>query len=431
VKHHALALLAACLVGCAAPPTLTREATLPVAARTQPAGYLVLTVRNELQSAPLAAASTPRGYAGLGHYAASGTALAQGRALAREYGLLEVASWPIATLGVHCLVYGLPAGADAARLQAALGRDRRVESVQPLQSFATEGEGYNDPYAKLQQNVTTLAIPAAQAAGRGGSGVSVALIDTGADVGHPDLRPRAASIRNFVNADAAEFRSDAHGTAVMGVIGAVPNNGLGMVGVAPGVGLTVYKACWRALAGATGSVCNTFTLAQALAAAIDAHADIINLSLGGPSDPLLTRLVQQGQAGGAIVVGAMPRDGLRRGFPVDIQDVIAVDVAEAGRSLPGVIHAPGRDILSLAPDGHYDFYSGSSLATAEVTGIIALLRSARPGLSARDAQKLLSDSAAGGTAVPDACQALAQLVRGTTCVPPGGVAAGTGSAGGG
>jgi subtilisin family serine protease len=409
------ALLCLGLASCASQTTLPRESTLPSLALAQPAGFLVVTVRNEVQATALQAASTPRGYGGPMHYAASGTALAQSRALAREYGLLEVASWPIATLGVHCLVYGLPEAADSAPLMAALARDRRVDSVQPLQTFTTEGESYNDPYARLQQNVLQMAIPGAQANGRGGSGVRVAIIDTGADLGHADLFPHAASGRNFVDSDASGFRNDTHGTAVTGVIGAVPNNGLGMVGVAPNVTLTVYKACWRSGTGGISAVCNSFTLAQALAAAIDAHADIINLSLGGPSDPLLTRLVQQGLARGAILVGAMPRDGMRHGFPVEIPGVLAVDMAESGHSLAGVINAPGRDILSLAPDGHYDFYSGSSLATAEISGILALLRSARPGLTGHEAERLLRESAAGRATGPDACLALAILQHRASC----------------
>ena len=169
---------------------------------------------------------------------------------------------------------------------------------------------------------------------------------------------------------------------------------------------------------ATGGVpasCNTFTLAQALSAAIEAHADIINLSLSGPSDPLLTRLVQRGMAGGAIVVGAMPRNGMRRGFPVEIEGVIAADTLETGHAAPGVLLAPGRDVLSLAPDGHYDFFSGSSLAAAEVSGLIALLKAERPRLTAQEAESLLTASASGGTSGPNACAALAALLRRAGC----------------
>ena len=414
MKFASFALVLAMVAGCATSPALPPSATLPVAARAQPGDYLVVTIRNPVASVPLRAASTLRGYDGVGPYIAGGAARAQGRALAADYGLVEVSSWPIALLGVHCLVYGIPAGADAGHVAASLRRDPRVESVQPLQAFDTQSDTYNDPYAQLQQNVTQMAISDAQRVSRG-AGVRIAVIDTGADVDHPDLKPHAAKGRNFVDADSAAFRGDAHGMAVAGVIGAVPNNGLGIVGIAPDVELLVYKACWRASTDGVPALCNTFTLAQALSAALEAHADIINLSLGGPSDPLLTRLVQRGLAGGMIVVGAMPRDGIRRGFPVEIDGVIAADTLEAGHAAAGVLLAPGRDVLSLAPDGHYDFFSGSSLAAAEVSGLIALLKAERPQLTAREAESLLVASAGGGTSGPNACAALAALLRRGRC----------------
>jgi hypothetical protein len=421
MRAAAAVLTLALLTACASHPALPRSATLPEQARVQPSGYLVVTIRNPVVLAPTRAASTPRGYDGGGPYVAGGAALAAGKSLAADYGLVEVSSWPIAILGVHCLVYGLPQGSDSDRVAAALKRDSRVESVQPLQAFNTQAGAYNDPYAQLQQNVAQMAISEAHAVSRGG-GVRIAVVDTGADVTHPDLRPNAAKGRNFVNSDPAEFREDAHGTAVAGVIGAVPNNGVGIVGIAPDVDLLVYKACWRgradgARAEGAPAVCNTFTLAQALAAAIEARAQIINLSLGGPSDPLLTRLIRRALSDGAIVVGAMPRDGIRRGFPVEIEGVVAVDMAEAGRQMAGVVRAPGRDVLSLAPDGHYDFYSGSSLAAAEVSGLIALLKSERPAMTAQEAVVLLNDSAAGGSSGPNACAALASLLHRGRCAP--------------
>ena len=423
MRSAALALLVALVAGCAADPVLPPSATLPVAARAEPGDYLVVTIRNTVVPAPVRAASTPRGYDAVGPYIAGGEARAAGRGLAADYGLVEVSSWPIALLGVHCLVYGIPGGADRGALAAALQRDRRVESVQPLQAFNTESAAYNDPYAGLQQNVAQMAISEAQAFSRG-AGVRVAVIDTGADVGHPDLRPHAATGRNFVDTDAAGFRADQHGTAVAGVIGAVPNNGVGIVGIAPDVELLVYKACWRATSGGVAAVCNTFTLAQALSAAIEARADIINLSLAGPGDPLLSRLVRRALAAGAIVVGAMPRDGRRSGFPVGIDGVIAADTLEAGHAAAGVVLAPGRDVLSLAPDGHYDFFSGSSLAAAEVSGVIALLRSERPRLTGRDAAALLDASAAGRSTGPNACAALAALLHRGPCSAVAAVATG-------
>ena len=410
----ALVLLPALLAACAAPALLPRSATLPQAARSEPGNYIVVTISNPMVPTPSRAASTPRGYDGVGPYMAGGSALAMSKALAAEYGLLEVSSWPIALLAVHCLVYAVPQGADPGRIAAALLGDKRVESVQPLQAFATQADAYNDPYVQLQQNVKQLGILEAHSFSRGGN-VRIAIIDTGADITHPDLRPHAAKSRNFVDTDTLQFQADTHGTAVAGIIGAVPNNGLGIAGIAPDVELLVYKACWYAASGGAPSVCNTFTLAQALSAAIEARADIINLSLAGPSDPLLTRLVQRALAGGVIVVGAMPGDGVRRGFPVEIDGVIAADVAEAGRSAPGVVEAPGREVLSLAPEGHYDFFSGSSLAAAEVSGLIALLKAERSQLTGREAVALLNRSAAGSGAVPDACAALSDLLQRGHC----------------
>lgn len=386
---------------------------MPAEARANPQRYLVVTVHNPTAMPLSHAASTARGYDGMGLYAAGSEARHVGRALAADYHLKEVSSWPIAVLGVHCLAFALPDDADAAQVQAALARDPRVESVQPLLAFETASQPYNDPYADLQHNVQQMAVAEAQALSRGAS-VRVAIIDTGVDVAHPDLPPHVVT-RNFVDDDAVAFAGDAHGTAVAGVIAAIPNNGVGIVGIAPDVRLLSYKACWRSAAGGTKAACNSFTLAQAISAAIEAHADIINLSLAGPRDPLLTRLVEQAGAAGIIVVGAVPPDGQRDTFPTNIPSVIAVDAIEDGNSAADVLRAPGRDVMSLAPHGHYDFYSGSSLATAEVTGLVALLRSERPRLTARDAQTLLSGSA---TAAPNACAALESMMPGKRCAAP-------------
>lgn len=412
----AIAILAAvCLLGACSGQRLVRSrAMLPESARDAPQHYIVVTIRNPIQPPALHAASSGRGYDNIGTYQAGGSARDASRAIAAQYGLHETSSWPIALLGVHCLVYSLPESADPERLREALARDPRIESVQPLQQFDTASNRYNDPYSSLQNNVQRMAIPEAQALGRG-AGVRVAVIDTGVELDHPDL-PSTARSSNFVDDDRRAFAEDAHGTAVAGVIAAIPNNGIGIVGVAPDVQLLLYKACWRAAATGSQALCNTFTLAQALAAAIEARADVINLSLSGPSDPLLTRLVQRALDRGMIVVGAMPLDGLRKDFPVDIPAVIAVDAIENESGAAGIgddiVRAPGRDVISLAPMGHYDFYSGSSLATAEVSGVVALLRAQRRNLSARDADSLLKESA---PSVPNACTALATLLHRSDC----------------
>jgi subtilisin family serine protease len=119
-------------------------------------------------------------------------------------------------------------------------------------------------------------------------------------------------------------------------------------------------------------VCNTFTLAKALAAALDSGIPLVNMSIAGPSDPLLSALIQAAMKRGVIFVGAAaePADA----FPVGIQGVIAAKGLQ--RSVRAdAFSVPANHILTLRPDGQYDFESGTSVAAAELTGVIALLMS--------------------------------------------------------
>ena len=416
--HPGALVLMLALEACTSQGGVRTGTELPAAARTAPQHYVVVTVRNPVVMPGTSATSTPRAYVNAGSYEAGSIARRTGRALAQDYHLQEVSSWPIALLDVHCLVYAIPQNADRDQLLAQLARDRRVESVQPLQTFGTQSIRYNDPYANLQHNIAQMEVAQAHAMSRGAN-VRVAVIDTGAAIDHPDL-PRNSLVRNFVDDDERAFGGDAHGTAVAGVIAAVTNNGVGIVGIAPDARLLLFKACWRADRAGIRAQCNSFTLAQALAAAVEARADVVNLSLAGPRDPLLTRLVSRAIDAGIIVVGAVPPDGLRSEFPANIDAVIAVDALESGHANPGVVLAPGRDVISLAPEGHYDFFSGSSLATAEVSGLVALLRSVRPGLTPGEAKALLFSSASDASdglrgPMPNACAALAAMLKRAGC----------------
>ncbi len=406
------------LEACSSQGGVRTSAELPAEARAAPQRYLVVTVRNPVIMPGTSATSTPRAYVDAGSYKAGSVARRTSRALVRDYHLQEVSSWPIALLDVHCIVYAMPENADRDQLFAELARDRRVESVQPLQTFGTQSTRYNDPYANLQRNIAQMAVAEAHAMSRGAN-VRVAVIDTGVAMDHPDL-PTNILTRNFVDKDQRAFSGDAHGTAVAGVIAAVTDNGIGIIGIAPDARLLLFKACWRADVAGTRAECNSYTLAQALAAAVEARADVVNLSLAGPRDPLLTRLVERAVDAGIIVVGAVPTGGLRSAFPTDIDAVIAVDASENGHANPGVVLAPGRDVISLAPQGHYDFFSGSSLATAEVSGLVALLRSQRPRLTAREAEALLLGSSAAAHdglrgSAPNACAALAMMLKRSDC----------------
>lgn len=381
---------------------------------------IVVTVENAAPTPAPRPGSTPRSYSGTGVYLASNAARTTMRALARQYALTEIAAWPIAPLQVHCSVFRIPADRSRDDLLTQLSADRRVRLAQPMNLFASRSQTYNDPYLDVQRGFRDIDAAGAQQWSLG-EHVRVAVIDTGLDAAHPDFGGRVVVRRNFIDRDAGRFEQDRHGTAVAGVISASANNKLGIVGVAPAVELLALKACWQLRSDGEAARCNSLTLAQALVAAIEERAQIVNLSLTGPPDPLLNSLVAAGSARGIIYVGAAPSDSDRDGFPAGAPDVITVNSAEDGPQREGVLRAPGRDVVTLVPGGRYDFLSGSSLATAHVTGVIALLLAKAPNLDRSALYGLLSRSSDHSTSDHNsinACMAMAELAKAQRCPAP-------------
>jgi subtilisin family serine protease len=290
-----------------------------------------------------------------------------------------------------------------------------------LNEFSSASAEYDDPYAKLQENVRALDVVDAHRFSKG-HGVRIAVIDTGVDIAHPDLAGRVEVGGNYVDTDVDALRSDRHGTQVAGLIAAAANNGIGIVGVAPEVQVLAFKACWHA-AATDGGRCNSFTLAQALAGAITAQAHIINLSLIGPADPLLSALVKKAVEAKAIVVGAADPNAGPEAFPAALKEVIAVAESESHGTHGNALRAPGRDLVTLVPQGHYDFASGSSLAAAQVTGVIALLLERQRKLTTDGILRILRasteerETAYGRVTSVNACRALAQLEPSRACAP--------------
>lgn len=382
--------------------------------------FIIVAVDNEPTTYVAHAGGTPHGYDSVADYGASAHARETLHAVERQYGLREVNAWPIAPLQIHCAVLQIPAGADRDQLLAALSKDRRVRLTQALQTFATRTEDYNDPYVGLQRGFQQMDVADAHPWSRG-EGVKVAIIDTGVDIQHPDLRASIAAAVNFVDADDAQFQRDRHGTEMAGVIAAVANNREGIVGVAPNARLLIFKACWQARSDEDAARCNSFTLARALTAAFDAHAQVVNLSLAGPDDPLLGDLIREGQRRGVLFVGAAPdAAGVQTGL-LHHAGVIEVASAESHSMIDSALYAPGREILTLLPGGHYDFASGASIATAQVSGVVALMLAKSPGLSAASAYRLLRDTSSssqtadGGVKGVDACAAVVTLVGQGAC----------------
>lgn len=356
------------------------------------------------------------------------------REIELNYRLRIVAAWTMDSLGERCIIYGIEANRSAAQVVRQLTGDPRVGTVQVIQTFETLAESpasappppASGGYTRLQRWAEMLHLTAAHRLATG-RGVKVAVVDTGVDVGHPDLKNRIKQATDFVHGD-QPFTSDIHGTAVAGAIAADESEGR-VVGVAPEAEIFAFKACWPQPPGSRQAVCNSYTLALAINQAIVEHAQIMNLSLAGPDDPLLGRLLKNAMARGITVIAAEAPAGGKGSFPASLDGVIGVVAADLDGGLRAPVPAssrlaaPGVDVLSTAPNNSYDFFTGSSFAAAEVSGIAALLLERNPKLTPAQVRDALLKSAKPIKTQPgdpdpdiglvDACAAVAHVAGGT------------------
>jgi subtilisin family serine protease len=357
----------------------------------------------------------------------------QSAELAGQYKLRQLAAWTVGSLDeTPCVIYQTKPDQDLRQVLRRLAADPRVAVAQPVQRFrvlaAPPGQaasGYNDPYADLQRDVAELALPAVHRVATG-RGVKVGIVDTGLDLDHPDLRGKVAAASNYVESGDRTFTSDVHGTAVAGIVAAAANNQVGIVGVAPGALIYAFKACWQEPPTSRQAVCDSYTLARAVDAALGQGVQVLNLSLSGPSDPFLSRLLGAALARRTVVVAAYDGGLEDGGFPASRDGVLGVGAdrrpgdAQPATARPPLV-APAVDVLSTAPRGSYDFFSGSSFAAAHVAGVAALLLERRPGLTAAEVRELLVGSGRsqgeGNAPSVDPCAALARLEGRPVCAP--------------
>ncbi len=345
---------------------------------------------------------------------------AAARRLEADHAVELVAEWPLSSIDVHCFVFRAEDGADLDALERELRRANGVRTVQRMRQFSLLGESYSDEYLSLQRSLVAINALKVHRYSTGRD-VRVAVVDTGIDTSHPDLAAQVATAKDFV-ADAPETRSEEiHGTAMAGVIAADGTNGRGIVGVAPDARILALRACWQA--DGQGH-CSSFSLARAINFAIVKDVDVLNLSLAGPYDPLLAELIEAALARGLVVVAALG-DPVHGNFPASMQGVIAAGAVAPGETWTGEtrtgeigaqgsappLPAPGVDVITTTAGGGYDFFSGSSVAAAHVSGVAALLLEREPNLTPSQLHAALvrsvrDDPAEQGGPVLDSCWAV-------------------------
>jgi subtilisin family serine protease len=345
--------------------------------------------------------------------------------IAREHGLDRVDGWTIQSLGVYCEVFAVPGSRSVDEVIATLGADPRVDLVQRMNLFDTELSHYDDPYLDLQSAAVELDVEQAHQLATG-RGVSIAIIDSSVDADHPDLRGRVRLSRNLVDPRELGRRAEVHGTAIAGIIASAVNNREGIVGIAPDVSITSLRACWATAENSLAARCSSFSLALALEVALSLRPNVINMSLSGPSDPLLSQLLDRVIERGIVVVAAQPDpEETHDRFPASHPKVLAARSAAEGPdgSSPYSVAAPATEILTTLPGATYAFLSGNSLAAAHTSGVVALLMEREPTLGVERIAALLAGTAVrssqGGASI-NACRALAELAGAPMCSPVAG-----------
>jgi subtilisin family serine protease len=267
-----------------------------------------------------------------------------------------------------------------------MGAEWTVPPPYPPQHAGEGREGeHGDP---IQYALAKLHLPEAQALARGRR-VVVAVIDTEIDQSHPEL---AGTIADTYDALGAPTPMEAHGTGIAGAIAAHAR----LLGAAPEVRILAI----RALGGGKGS---TFSIIKGLDWAVARDARVINMSFAGPPDPALARAVASAHAKGRILIAAVGNKGADSPplFPAADPNVIAVTATDANdhlfeaanRGSHVAVAAPGVDILVPAPGSLYVMSSGTSFASAFVSGVAALMAERKPDLAPDAAKNILMSTA--------------------------------------
>ncbi|CCK31356.1 serine protease [Streptomyces davaonensis JCM 4913] len=249
-----------------------------------------------------------------------------------------------------------------------------------------------------------------------GEGITVAVLDTGVDGEHPDLDGNVLRGKDLVGFGAG--RGDRawarHGTAMAGIIaghGHGYDNADGVMGIAPEAKILPVRVILEDGDSARAKARTTRgnALAEGIRWAADHGADVINLSLGDDSksahpEPAEDEAVQYALKKGAVVVASAGNGGEKGdhiSYPAAYPGVIAATAVDkfgtrasfSTRRWYATVSAPGVDVIIADPDRKYYEGWGTSAAAAFVSGAVALVKAAHPGLTPAQIKKLLEDTA--------------------------------------
>ena len=323
--------------------------------------------------------------------------------IARPQRLQRLASQPLELIGTTLYRYKIKDKRSVPAVVAALERDARIAAVQPNYLYRLQdepngrlgGNQYAGPKMRLTEAHTI----------SNGEKTLVAVIDSGIDSAHPEILGTITESYDAINGGkgekalhGTEAAGIVHGTEVAGIIASHAS----LMGVAPQTHILAVRAFKGG--GKIAVVGETFDILNGIEWAVVRHdARVINMSFGGPPDPLVSREIAGGASRGVIVVASVGNEGkaAKPSYPAAYENVIPVTATDrldaifkdASRCTTTCVAAPGVDIFAAAPAGAYRYDSGTSMAAAQVSGLVALLLDAKPGLDPKAVLGLLVKTA--------------------------------------
>ena len=227
--------------------------------------------------------------------------------------------------------------------------------------------------------------------------ILIAVLDTGADYNHPDLKDNLVPGVNLVNPQKTAQDDNGHGTEVTGVLAAKGNNGIGVSGVLWNARVLPIKILDKNAAAADLDI-----VARGIHAALDRGAKVILMSVSSMTySQALTDAVNRAEAQGAVLVAASGNEGDRVAYPAAYPTVIAVGgvrgnnqpIYESNIGPELNIMAPGLNVYTTKLGGKYGSFSGTSAAAPQVAGAAALILARYPKLTPLDVRQLLYQTA--------------------------------------
>lgn len=289
-----------------------------------------------------------------------------------------------------------------------LKADPAVEYAEPNVTFRTRFV-VNDPRSADQKGLGMIGMGKAWDISLGDPRVVIAVVDTGVDMSHPDLRDKLVPGFNVLSPGQPPQDDNGHGTHASGIAAAATDNRTGIAGTAPRCRIMPIKAL-NAEGGGDG-----FGVATGVVWAVDNGAHIINLSLGGEApQETLERAIKYALARNVSVIVAMGNESTNAlRYPASYPGVISVGSVDQTRNLSNFsnygkwmsVVAPGSQILSTMPmqsvymtsaEGYmneYDFMDGTSMAAPMVAGVVALMKSRHPNLTPAEIKARLEGTA--------------------------------------